>query len=416
MKNIVLSLSTLLYFGVSYAQPMTLTLGVEATELADRLQGEGVTILNPELYCLSVAQGLYADDVGILGIGEGIMLSTANLSELFYDNTEFPVEPIWSSAFFWDPHLIDTFYHRPLLDSWGIVCSSPRSSCALTMDVVPQHDVLAFDYVLADGLLESNVPEVGEGGSFPVNWVVPLGDSTGPCACYPNTAFITAMISGGSLGDTVNIAVFPESRNNPVNRYTLRMTEELLGDVCNFDAEVFWDGGPYLDYCRYNEEGGSIEVPQMRMRGMTIPMEASVSLNPCDTYRLMLSASHILQSGGYAGLHDQIVYFISNLHSTGDSCGATGIEDLKHTLGLSINPNPFSDQLRLSISHEYTNRALGISVSDITGRTLLKADGNATSLNKKLDGLAAGLNPGMYFMSVQDKESVLRQVFKVVKE
>src|SRR5690606_26816461 len=102
---------------------------------------------------------------------------------------------------------------------------------------------------------------------------------------------------------------------------------------------------------RYNQEGGSIEEPGLHVRGMTVPMQASVSLSPCDTYRLVLSASMLRTGfeGGFNANLGRAVYFISNLHSSGESCGATGIEDLKYTLGLSINPNPFSDQLRLTI-------------------------------------------------------------------
>lgn len=423
IKNIVLTLSVLLYFGLSYGQPLTTTLGVEATDLADRLQGEGVTILNPELYCHWTSQGLYEDDTDILGIGDGIVLSIANLLYLVDDNTEFPVPPV-SVISSNPPNLIDTLYHRPLLDSWEMECLAPAFTCALTMDVVPQYHELAFDYVLADGLLDSILPAPEDDYGSSVSWIVPTetGGVSHPCICYPYTDFITAMVSGGSLEDTVNLAVYPEDRgkgNDPVNRYTLRMTTEMFADMCEYEEGadgLFWDG-PYLDYCRYNQEGGSIEEPGLRVRGMTVPMQASVSLNPCDTYRLVLSVSMLRYgSGSFNANLGRAVYFISNLHSSGDSCGTTGIEDLKHTLGLSINPNPFSEQLRLSISQEYTNRALAISVSDITGRNFLMTDGNVTVLNQKLDALSSALNPGMYFISVQDRKSNHRGVFKVVKE
>src|SRR5690606_37153527 len=111
-----------------------------------RLQGEGVTILNPELYCHWVKHGLYEDDLDILGIGDGIVLSSGNLLGLIDDNTEFPVNPISTPGPSYAP-LIDTLYHFPLLESWGIECLGPWKSCALTMDVVPQYHVLAFDYV-----------------------------------------------------------------------------------------------------------------------------------------------------------------------------------------------------------------------------------------------------------------------------
>src|SRR5690606_975416 len=137
-----------------------------------------------------------------------------------------------------------------------------------------------------------------------------------------------------------------------------------------------------------------------------------------DLYRLVLSTSMLRPgfSGGFPENLGRAVYFISNLHSSGDSCGAMGIEDMEHTLGLSFSPNPFSDQLRLSIGSGYADRTLQLSVSDITGRTVFATDGNVTVLNKKLDAWAPGLNPGMYFISVQDKQSGHRQVFKAVKE
>ena len=141
IKNIVLTLSILLCFGLSYGQPLTTTLGVEATDLADRMQGEGVTILNLELHCHWAKRGLYEDDADILGIGDGIVLSPGNLLYLVDDNTEFPVHP--SPSHTTGPTLIDTLYHRPLLDSWGMECTGTLSSCALTMDVVPQYHILA---------------------------------------------------------------------------------------------------------------------------------------------------------------------------------------------------------------------------------------------------------------------------------
>ena len=78
-KLLILIISTL--FSVSYtqAQPLSLNLDAETEELVDALQGAGVTILNAELDCHWRKRATYEDHNDILGIGDGVVLSTTNL-------------------------------------------------------------------------------------------------------------------------------------------------------------------------------------------------------------------------------------------------------------------------------------------------------------------------------------------------
>ncbi len=62
---------------------------------------------------------------------------------------------------------------------------------------------------------------------------------------------------------------------------------------------------------------------------------------------------------------------------------------------ITVSPNPFTDQLSIALSSSGED-ILSVGLYDITGKAILKMDGNQFQINQELGILASGISPGIY--------------------
>lgn len=93
--------------------------------------------------------------------------------------------------------------------------------------------------------------------------------------------------------------------------------------------------------------------------------------------------------------------------------GSAPVTEDKH---ISINPNPFKDDLKLTFSYSMENEVVAIRVTDMAGRDMGIYNNMLMGANDFLSQTAKKLIPGTYIIDVLCKSSNVQQSFKVIKE
>lgn len=429
MKNFLL----LLLLGLPWmcSAQYEYSIGTSVETLAERLQGEGVTILNPEVKCWDSAYGVY-EGLGDLDIDNGIVLSNSRVNSIFntYTNigTERPIANFVTTIALPYDSSVEVNYFRPLLASWNAPdMMTTYITCAVEMDVVSNGGQLQLPYVFGDILLDS----FNDNYYFLQhrNWVVSIGED---CRCFPHNNIIGIFLSGPDHEDTTNYAVFEQSEADgdpiPVNRYTLRVTPELFDQYCSPFARnpaydtMLWGGSPRLDYLRFNTDG--YRDPNINFPAYTPRMVAKMPVNPCDTYRLVIAVGHVLglRLGGeycVAAQGTGSAMFVGKMSSGGgeDTCMSMGVGLVEEGWnGVKIYPNPFGGELVFGST--YADREYQVQVCDILGRVLHHTYGDAGRITSELNNtIVPDLNSGqLYFFVVRDVHSRETGTFKLRKE
>lgn len=415
---ILLSLCLCLYSMQTSAQ-YDYTLDVSAEVLAERLQGEGVIILNPVLRCSDSSNAVY-QGMGELGIDTGIVISNTNMAKVFRPySDDLYLRP---NGYYSMPEVLDSSirvnYFHPLMDSWNrpLGVKAPVT-CALEMDIVTKEQSINFNYVLGDMLLDS-IPHM-----WSQNWI------TSPyCHCFLHTNIIGIFISGGDYEDTVNYAVYPQEEDVrtgvPVNRYSLRLTQDMFDEMCSSsDTDtMLWGGTPRSEYIRYNT--GGYRIPDVNFPGLTQVMDVSIPVTPCDTHRLVIAVGRVsspaMPDGTVCQLSQQSgsAMFIGKISSSGeDSCTTLGMNSSPlRSMGIQLYPNPFSHHL--TFTSAYPHKSYKIQIVDVMGRTLYTVEGNAENIQKALNDDIIHALPveQWYFYVIIDMESGKFMTEKLRKE
>ncbi len=152
-----------------------------AAVLAQRLSGQGVTILNPTLTCASGANGFFNSISSNLGLDSGIVLTTGRVAT---QGSSIGINGLSADLASTD----NGFPGDPMLNP--LAGQSTTNACDLEFDVVPNGDSIKFKYVFSS---EEYINAV----------------------CGPYNDAFAFFISGPGISGTENMALVPGT-NIPV--------------------------------------------------------------------------------------------------------------------------------------------------------------------------------------------------------
>ncbi|WP_299272700.1 T9SS type A sorting domain-containing protein [uncultured Psychroserpens sp.] len=94
-------------------------------------------------------------------------------------------------------------------------------------------------------------------------------------------------------------------------------------------------------------------------------------------------------------------------------CPALSVDDF--TLeSLEVAPNPFSDNLRITLPGNYNDSDFNISIFDVNGRVVLNKD--VSSINRTIDMDLSELRTSIYFMTIEDDVTGLSVTKKIIRQ
>lgn len=79
-----------------------------------------------------------------------------------------------------------------------------------------------------------------------------------------------------------------------------------------------------------------------------------------------------------------------------------------------IYPNPTTGAVHVDMSALYQQRDFPVSISNSMGATVINFQTNSTSLDAALSEVISGLNPGMYYITIQSEKIIYRN--KIIRE
>lgn len=328
---------------VAYGQ-ISITANQNATVLAQRLAGSGVTITNATLTCAAAANGVFTVTSSNLGLDSGIVLTTGNAMAVA------AAEPPLTS------NNNNTNGDPALAALSG--ASTTRDACMLQFDLVPKGDTVKFEYVF--------------GSEEYINSI-----------CGPYNDAFAFFISGPGIAGTYNMARVPGT-NIPVTVNSINNgIPGTYGSLPNCTA--MGAGSPFTAYYINNAGGTTVGY-----RGFTTVLTAAHSVNPCDTYHLKLTIADAQN-----GLYDSGVFIkAGSLQSTTFSVAAQGPVTLPGGKALYKGCLPGSFTFSRSVakpSPQVLNYQVGgtavngIDYTSLPGTVTIPA--NATSVTVAVTGL-----------------------------
>lgn len=260
--NIFYTILMIVFFGVggvANAQQMTIEDNQAAAELVDKLTGEGVVVLNPQISCPGESNGVFEiDGPHTLGIDSGIILTSGRaMTQGGQQGANGPNTGAGPS------HISGGANFDPDLST--VLTGDLRDVCFVEFDFLPAGDSISFDYVFAST----------EYQSF-------------SCSNY-NDVF-GFFISGPGFANTYNMALIPGT-NIPV---TVNSTTGVqTGPLCT----AMGPGSPFSQYYNSNVGGQTITY-----YGFTDVFTAKAAVSPCDTYHLKLAIADLHDGGLDSGV------------------------------------------------------------------------------------------------------------------
>ena len=222
--------------------------GQTATELARRLAGQGVTLLNPQLHCQVQAYGTFTAHNSNLGLDSGIVLTSGRAATIpgFY-GVNGPSDALASMD------------NGAPGDSMLTILAgqNTKDACILEFDLVPASDTISIDYVFSS---EEYLNAV----------------------CGPYNDVFAFFISGPGISGSYNMARVPGT-NIPVTINSINNgvpgTEGII-DSCT----IMGPGSPFTMWYNDNASGTTLTH-----RGMTKVLRAMHVVTPCLTYHLRIA-------------------------------------------------------------------------------------------------------------------------------
>lgn len=261
------------YAQVSFGQ-LTVTVNQTALELAQKLAGAGITIINPSLICAGTANGKFTVQTSNLGLDSGIVLTTGHAAAVA------GTEPGLTS------YNNSTTGDAALQTLSG--ASTTHDACILQFDLVPKGDTIKFDYVF--------------GSEEYINSV-----------CGPYNDAFAFFISGPGIPGTQNMAQVPGTGIPVAVNSINNGVPGMYGSLANCTS--MGPGSPFTSYYNDNTAGTTVGY-----RGLTSVLIAAHAVTPCDTYHLKLTIADAVN-----GLYDSGVFIkAGSLQSATFSVQATG--------------------------------------------------------------------------------------------
>jgi gliding motility-associated-like protein len=252
------------YKGISAGIPFLLSIfslfgqlqvtgGHTATQLADKVAGYGVVIMNAQLTLpLNNAAGMFDGTASNIGLGEGVLLTSGTIFNAIGPNNQPGVTATGN-----------TINNNPILDT--IAGTNINDLCILEFDVIPSCDTIGIRYVFAS----DEYPEF---------------------TCSINDAF-GFFVSGPGLSGTQNIAIVPGT-NLPVIIDNIHDGTNP-GGFCPAQNPQF--------YVNNGDGSNPAANTSVQYDGFTVPLLAKIPVLPCNTYHIILAigdaSDDILDSG-----------------------------------------------------------------------------------------------------------------------
>ena len=230
----------------SFAQ-ITVSPAQTAGALAQKLAGQGVTILNPTLNCAAQANGFFKVGSSNLGLDSGIVLTTGRAAT---GGGSFGINGLSS-------YLASTDNGFPGDSMLNVLAGSTTvDACDLEFDVIPNGDTLKFQYVFSSEEYKNAV-------------------------CGPYNDAFAFFISGPGISGAENIALVPGT-HIPVTINTIN--NGIPGSTGNIDScMVMGPGSPFTAYYIDNSSGTTLTH-----YGFTTVLQAIRAIVSCGTYHLKI--------------------------------------------------------------------------------------------------------------------------------
>ncbi|MEO0470660.1 MAG: choice-of-anchor L domain-containing protein [Bacteroidota bacterium] len=213
---------------------LLITGGQTGTQLADTLTGDGITISNVTLNCPTGASGIFDGTASNIGIDQGVILTTGNISNAAGLNTtpnDFGTQNGGTGD--------------PVLDF--LAGSATADACALEFDIVSTCDIIQIAYVFASEEYPNFVGQIF------------------------NDIFAFIITGPGLPPGGKNIALIP----NTITPVAINTVNAGMNNV----------------YYVANPPGAGTTV---KYNGFTTPLLAITKIEPCQTYHLKL----VIADGG----------------------------------------------------------------------------------------------------------------------
>lgn len=218
-----------------------------AQDLAQRLGGSGVTIMNPSLNCPAIANGIFSVSASNLGIDSGIVLTSGRAAS---------INGVGVNGY--ETGLASTNNHAAGDAQLSTLAGdNTQDACILEFDFIPSGDSIKFNYVFSS---EEYV------------------NST----CGPYNDVFAFFISGPNITGQQNMALVPGT-TIPVTINSINSgVPGPNGDIANCLA--MGPGSPFTQYFVNNAGGTTITH-----NGFTTVLKAVHEVTPCNTYHLKMA-------------------------------------------------------------------------------------------------------------------------------
>ena len=426
MKNLIILIAIITQSMSSVYAQYSIENFRTAVQLAEKLEGEGITILNPEILCKDSFLGTFSG-MGDLGFDEGIVLAQNNTERIFrdYDATYVPRNFDHYSY----KSLADTNFMNKVVKDWGVPYPwglISNGACVFHFDFIPNNDNISLNFVFTELFMDLS----DLGGAFLGGIGFPFrSGSAYDYRLSPRCDIIGILLSGNEYVDTVNLAVYEDEPMVPINTYSL-MVDSIYPlsprPPSEYVFDTLWWVGTNRATNLISNLGGSY-MPYFNYPMLTRVFRASAAVQPCETYHLALgiaSTTAVPYSGkGVFYEYGGSAIFIEKLLSEGrniEGCEDTTSSVLPSREAASfctVYPNPFSSTLQLQISDGQSRSGIyRVRINDILGRPYYEQEGSISAINRSLLTIGDGLVNGVYVLSVEDVKTQQTDYIKIVRE
>lgn len=255
---------------------IAITTSNDATVLAQKIVGQGVTILNPVYRGNAVSAGLFKDLTGTIGLDSGIALTTGRA--LTTSSTASSGVGINGAANL-RPGFANNSPSDPDLNNLISGNGARQDACVLEFDFIPQGDSIKVKFVFASE-------------EYP----------TYNCTQY-NDVF-GFLISGPGINGLQNIALIPNT-NIPVSINSIN--NGIPGGGGNIGiCRNLGAGAPFTNLYVDNSRSNYVTY-----NGLTVILTATAIVQPCQTYHIKLAIQDVID-----GLYDSAVFLEASSFSS----------------------------------------------------------------------------------------------------
>lgn len=329
MKHI-LPITLLLFLAFGANAQFTVTSNNNAAALAQKIVGQGVTILNPVFKGSTISAGFFVDRSGRLGIDSGIVLTTGRAQTIGTSKgANAPADGLRTSA-------VGGFGGDADLSTYAGVAT--KDACILEFDFVPQGDSVNVKFIFASDEYQGAA-----------------ASQVGYICSNVNDAF-AFLISGPGIIGLKNIALVPGT-DIPVAINTInngQVNNNNNGTLSN--CTQYGAGSPFTGLYVDNRNGSDISY-----NGMTQVLRAQAKVVPCNVYHIKLVIADGLDDVFDSGVFIEASSFSSNGITASSSGGFTDaqnnsivVEGCRNSQIKIQLSNPPSTPLTLPLSYSGT--------------------------------------------------------------